>query len=51
LLGSASLRASLARSSAIDGRTTRHAGYTVSQSIRKRVEEVFGWLKQLRPTT
>jgi len=31
--------------SAIDGRTTRHAGYTVSQRKRKRIEEVFGWLK------
>lgn len=31
--------------SAIDGRTTRHAGYGVSQRIRKRVEEVFGWMK------
>lgn len=33
------------RSSAIDGRTTRHPGYDVSQRIRKRVEEVFGWMK------
>ena len=33
------------RRSAIDGRTTRHAGYGVSQRRRKRVEEVFGWLK------
>ena len=33
------------RSSAIDGRTTRHAGYAVSQVIRKRVEEIFGWIK------
>jgi transposase len=31
--------------SAIDGRTTRHAGYVVSQRCRKVVEEVFGWLK------
>ena len=31
--------------SAIDGRTTRHAGYRRSQRIRKRVEEVFGWMK------
>jgi IS5 family transposase len=31
--------------SAIDGRTTRHAGYPVSQRKRKRIEEVFGWLK------
>jgi transposase len=33
------------RTSAIDGRTTRHPGYAVSQQKRKRVEEVFGWLK------
>ena len=33
------------RRSAIDGRTTRHPGYEVSQRIRKRVEEVFGWMK------
>jgi transposase len=31
--------------SAIDGRTTRHAGYLVSQRKRKRIEEVFGWMK------
>ena len=31
--------------SVIDGRTTRHAGYAVSLRIRKRVEEVFGWMK------
>ena len=31
--------------SAIDGRTTRHAGYEVSQRQRKRIEEVFGWMK------
>jgi transposase len=31
--------------SAIDGRTTRHAGYAVSQKKRKRIEEVFGWMK------
>ena len=33
------------RYSAIDGRTTRHAGYRVSQKVRKRVEEIFGWTK------
>jgi IS5 family transposase len=33
------------RRSAIDGRTTRHVGYAVSQRIRKRVEEIFGWMK------
>ena len=31
--------------SAIDGRTTRHKSYTLSQRIRKRVEEIFGWMK------
>jgi transposase len=33
------------RRSAIDGRTTRHPGYAASQRIRKRIEEVFGWIK------
>ena len=33
------------RRSAIDGRTTRHAGYEVSLCVRKRIEEVFGWMK------
>ncbi len=33
--------------SALDGRTTRHAGYAVSQRKRKRVEEIFGWLKTI----
>ena len=33
------------RSSAIDARTTRHQGYAVSQRKRKRVEEIFGWIK------
>ena len=33
------------RRSAIDGRTTRHDGYTASQRIRKRIEEAFGWIK------
>jgi transposase len=31
--------------SAIDGRTTRHAGYQISQQKRKRIEEIFGWMK------
>jgi transposase len=31
--------------SAIDGRTTRHAGYEISQRKRKRIEEVFGWME------
>jgi len=35
------------RPSAIDGRTTRHPGYAISQRIRKRVEEVFAWLKTI----
>ena len=35
--------------SAIDGRTTRHAGYAASQRIRKRIEEVFGWGKTVGP--
>jgi transposase len=33
------------RRSAIDGRTTHHAGYALSQQRRKRIEEIFGWLK------
>jgi transposase len=35
------------RGSAIDGRTTRHAGYEISQRTRKRIEEIFGWLKTI----
>jgi len=31
--------------SAIDARTTRHLGYQLSQKARKRVEEIFGWMK------
>jgi Transposase domain (DUF772)/Transposase DDE domain len=33
------------RASAIDGRTTRHPGYAISQRVRKRIEEGFGWMK------
>lgn len=33
--------------SAIDGRTTRHTGYAISQTIRKRIEEHFGWGKTI----
>jgi IS5 family transposase len=33
------------RASAIDETTTRHVGYSTSQRIRKRVEEIFGWQK------
>jgi len=35
------------RSSAIDERTTRHAGYRISQRKRKRVEQAFGWMKMI----
>jgi transposase len=35
------------RRSAIDARTTRHPGYEVSQRKRKRIEEIFGWLKTI----
>jgi transposase len=38
------------RYSALDGRTTRHATYQVSQRMRKRVEEIFGWLKTVGMT-
>lgn len=33
--------------SAIDGRTTRHRGYNISQRTRKKVEEIFGWMKTI----
>jgi hypothetical protein len=33
--------------SAIDERTTRHRGYAVSQHLRMRIEEIFGWLKTI----
>jgi len=33
------------KNSAIDARTTRHEGYAVSLRKRKRIEEIFGWLK------
>ena len=35
------------RRSAVDERTTRHAGYQLSQRHRKRIEEVFGWMKTI----
>jgi hypothetical protein len=38
------------RYGAIDGRTTRHLTYEVSQRMRKRVEEIFGWLKTVGMT-
>lgn len=37
------------RSSVIDGRTTRHSGYAVSQTRRKKIEEPFGWAKTVGP--
>lgn len=52
VLGAAGVTAHVAqntsnRRSCIDGRTTRHAGYAISQRIRKRVEEIFGWGKTI----
>jgi transposase len=38
-------RLGVRRNSGVDGRTMRHAGYAVSQRVRKRIEEVFGWIK------
>jgi len=35
------------RTSAVDGRTTRYAGYVISQRIRKRIEEAFRWIKAI----
>ena len=35
------------RASAIDDRTTRHRGYALSQRLRMRIEEIFGWLKTI----
>ena len=37
------------KGSAIDGRTTRHSGYAVSQKKRKQIEEAFGWGKTIGP--
>lgn len=33
------------RRSSVDRRTTRHAGHAISQRVRKRIEEAFGWAK------
>jgi IS5 family transposase len=44
-LGATPHIAQKAKSRTLDRRTTRHAGYTVSQRVRKRIEEVFGWMK------
>ena len=38
-----------ARFSVIDGRTTRHEGYAISQRCRKKIEEPFGWAKTVGP--
>jgi len=38
-------RNGIARKTAVDRRTTRHPGYSISQCIRKRIEEIFGWIK------
>lgn len=35
------------RRSALDGRTTRHVGYSISQRLRMRIEQVFGWGKTI----
>jgi hypothetical protein len=44
-LGATAHVAAKKRGSAIDGRTTRHPGYTVSLRRRKLIEEGFGWMK------
>jgi len=36
---------STGRRSAIDERTTRERGYNASQNVRRRIEEIFGWIK------
>jgi len=41
--------AAKAKGSAIEARTMRHAGYAVSQRIRKRIDEAFGWSKTIGP--
>ena len=35
------------RGSNVDARTTRHAGYAISQVVRKRIEEANGWIKEV----
>jgi transposase len=35
------------RRSAIDGRTSRHVGYRISQTLRMRIEQIFGWVKSI----
>ena len=34
-----------ANAKSVDGRTTRHESYAISQRKRKRIEEIFGWMK------
>ncbi len=41
--------AAKAKGPAIDARTTRPAGYAISQRIRKKIEEAFGWSKTIGP--
>ena len=41
--------AAKAKGSAIDGRTTGRKGYALSQHVRKRIEEIFGWAKTVGP--
>ena len=41
-------KAGIPRKTAVDARTTRRNGYEVSQRCRKRIEEVFGWIKEFR---
>jgi transposase len=38
-------RNGIPRKTAVDRRTTRHPGYSISQCFRKRIEEIFGWIK------
>ena len=40
-------RRGVPRKTAVDRRTTRHPGYAISQCIRKRIEEIFGWVKSI----
>ena len=37
------------RKTEVDRRTTQHAGYEISQRIRKRIEECYGWVKTVAP--
>ena len=40
-------RNGISRKTAVDRRTARHPGYPISQCIRKRIEEIFGWVKSI----